>query len=212
VRISQFVGSFVRADLKLSELEPYRRAGSDAYDLIDLVPPASWARLAAWNAFMLQVYADCLVAASSNSRYVQVDVATFAHQLYSTSHAWVIETRKAEASDSYRFAFALPRNLPHWGVGSYAPNWLVGMRDALDTARTRAAHDLEHFTGDAQDREQLGVRLAEIDAQAEYVARLWTAKPTEAQCLTLGYYLVAALDDAFELGHLLAQPALIARI
>jgi len=212
VRISQFVGSFVRADLKLSELEPYRRAGSDAYDLIDLVPPASWARLAAWNAFMLQVYADCLVAASSNSRYVQVDVATFAHQLYSTSHAWVIETRKAEASDSYRFGFALPHNLPHWGVGYYPPNWLAGMRDALDTARTRAAHDLEHFTGDGVVRERLGVRLAEIDAQAEYVSRLWTAKPTEAHCLTLGHYLVAALDDAFELGHLLAQPALIAKI
>ena len=63
MRIRDLCGSFIRADIRLSDLEPYRRAGSDAYELLDEVPPATWARLAAWNAFLLQTYADCLVAA-----------------------------------------------------------------------------------------------------------------------------------------------------
>ena len=97
MRITDLCASFVRADIRLRDLEPYRRAGTDAYELIDEVPPASWARLAAWNAFLLQVYADCAVAAGSNSRYVTVDVAVFARAVYSWANVWVIETRKALA-------------------------------------------------------------------------------------------------------------------
>jgi len=33
--------SFIRVDVPIREIDPYRRAGADAYDLIDEVPPAS---------------------------------------------------------------------------------------------------------------------------------------------------------------------------
>jgi hypothetical protein len=211
VRIRDFCASLIRADVRLRELEPYRRAGSDAYDLIDLVPPASWARLAAWNAFLLQVYGDRMLAAGSNSRYVMTDVATFARALYSWANIWVIETRKAIASESYRFVFSLPHELPHWGDRAYADARLDGMRSTLDTGRTRAASDLEQFAGDAASKDILRVRLAHIDAEAEYVARLWTQKPGLELRGTLGDQLVTSLDRVFELGHLLAQPELLKR-
>jgi hypothetical protein len=212
VRIRDLCASFIRADVRLSQVDPYRRAGSDAYDLIDLVPLASWARLAAWNAFLLQVYADRLVTAGSNGRYVMVDVATFARVLYSWANVWVIETRKALASDSYRFVFALPHPLPHWGDRIYTDARLQGMQSTLETGRTRAASDLEQFAGDAPSKDALRVRLAQIDAEAEYVARLWTQKPgLELRC-TLGDQLVASLDRVAELGHLLAQPELMERL
>jgi hypothetical protein len=160
VRIRDLCASFIRADIRLSDVEPYRRAGSDAYDLIDTVQPASWARLAAWNAFLLQVYADCLVTAGSNSRWVTVDIAVFARNLYAWANAWVIEVRKAEASETYSFKFALPYPLPHWGDRATTDGRLFGMRNTLETARTRTASDLERYTGTDSHQEALRVRWA----------------------------------------------------
>jgi hypothetical protein len=193
----------------LADIEPYRHAGSDAYELLDAVPSASWARLAAWNAFLHQVYADCLVTAGSNTRYVMTDIALYARLLYAWASFWVIETRKAQASDAYRLA-PVAAELPH-GDRSYTGARLTGMRVALDTGRTRAAYDFEAFDGDPAVVDTLRVRLAQIDAEAEYVARLWTQKPTDELCSSLGYQLTAALDHAYELGQVLAQPELLHR-
>jgi hypothetical protein len=209
VRIRDLCASFIRADIRLSDVEPYRRAGSDAYDLIDLVQPASWARLAAWNAFLLQVYADCLVSSGSNSRWVMTDIAIFARNLYAWANAWVIEVRKAEASEGYRFRFDLPHPLPHWGDRANTDARLEGMRDTLETARTRTASDLERFAGVDSQQDVLRIRWAQLDAETEYVTRLWTEKPSLELRGTLGDQLTVALDHAFELGHLLAQPALL---
>jgi hypothetical protein len=209
VRIRDLCASFIRADIRLSDVEPYRRAGSDAYDLIDLVPPSSWARLAAWNAFLMQVYADCLVAAGSNSRWVMTDIAIFARSLYAWANAWVIEVRKAEASETYRFRFSLPHPLPHWGDRAITDARLEGMRDTLETARTRTASDLERFAGADGRQDVLRIRWAQLDAETEYIARLWTPKPSIELRGTLGDGLTLALDHAFELGHLLAQPMLL---
>jgi hypothetical protein len=209
VRITDLCASFVRADIRLRDLEPYRRAGTDAYELIDEVPPTSWARLAAWNAFLLQVYADCAVAAGSNSRYVTVDVAVFARAVYSWANVWVIETRKALASETYRFRFELPHPLPHWGDRMYTDARLEGMRDTLETGRTRAESDLERYPGDGPKLELLRIRAAQLEAEADYVSRLWTPRPSLELRGTLGDQLTTSLDRAFELGHLLAQPTLL---
>jgi hypothetical protein len=212
VRITDLCASFVRADIRLRDLEPYRRAGSDAYDLIDEVPPASWARLAAWNAFVLQVYADCLVTAGSNSRYVTVDIAVFARAAYAYANIWLIEARKALASERYRFAFSLPHTLPHWGDRAFTDARLDGMRETLETGRTRVDSDLDRYAGDPSKRDVLVIRAAQIDAETEYVGRLWTEKPSLELRGTIGDQLTISLDRAFELGHLLAQPLLLDRL
>jgi len=209
VRITDFCASFVRADVRLRDLEPYRRAGGDAYDLLDEVPTPSWARLAAWNAFLLQVYADCLVAAGSNYRYVTVDIAVFARAAYAWANLWVIETRKALASESYRFRFGIPHPLPHWGDRMFTDARLEGMRETLETGRTRAASDLELYAGDGAKLDILRVRSAQVEAEADYISRLWTPKPSLELRGTIGDQLTVSLDRAFELGHLLAQPSLL---
>ena len=210
MRIRDLCASFIRADIRLSDLEPYRRAGSDAYELLDEVPAESWARLAAWNAFLLQTYADCLVSAGSNSRYVTVDVAVFARSLYAWANVWLIETRKSLASDTYRFGFDLPYHLPHWGDRTFTDAQLEGMLETLETGRTRVDSDFAVYAG--ASIELLRVRAAQIDAEAEYVARLWTPKPSLELRSTLGNQLVVSLDRTYELGHLLAQPALLQRV
>jgi hypothetical protein len=54
--LADLIVSFIRVDVPMRQIDPYRRAGAEAYDLIDQAPPASWANVAAWNAFLLQVY------------------------------------------------------------------------------------------------------------------------------------------------------------
>jgi hypothetical protein len=211
VSLVDLILSFIRADMPVREIDPYRRAGADAYELIDEVPPASCARLAAWNAFLLQVYGDNLVAAGSHSRYVMADIVIFAREAYQLANIWLNEVRKAQASSSYRFIFNLPYHLPHWQEAYRTDEQLRAMRDTLETGRTRVASDVERFAGDDTHRELLRVRLAQIDSEVQYVERLWTRKPTPDLRLTLGDTLTAALDHAYEIGQLLALPELILR-
>jgi len=86
------------------------------------------------------------------------------------------------------------------------------MRRTLDTGRTRTASDVERFAGEDAHRELLLVRLAQIDSEAEYVDRLWTTKRTDELSGHIGDTLEEALDHAYAIGQLLAQPALIPQL
>jgi hypothetical protein len=209
--LADLIVSFIRADVPIHEIDPYRRAGADAYDLIDQVPPASWARLAAWNAFLLQVYGDNLVAEGSKWRYCAADTAMFAQHLYQQANIWLEEVRKAQASAAYRFRFTAPHPLPHW-EGYRSDEQLRAMRRTVETGRTRAASDLQRFSGDDTQRDLLRVRLAEVDSEVLYVERLWTKRPTPELRRLVGETLQIALDHAYEIGQLLAQPELILRL
>ena len=209
--LADLILSFIRVDVPVREIDPYRRAGADAYDLIDQVPPASWARLAAWNAFLLQVYGDNLVAAGSKRHRCAPDLAMFARRVYPSVNVWLEEVHKAQASASYRFRFDLPHPLPHWEAYR-TDEQLRAMRRTAETGRTRAASDLERFAGDETQRDLLRVRLAEVDSEIQYVERLWTAKPSPELRLLVGETLEIALDHAYEIGQLLAQPELILRL
>jgi hypothetical protein len=209
VSLLDLIVCFIRADVPVREIDPYRRAGADAYELVDEVPPASCARLAAWNAFLLQVYGDNLVAAGSHSRYVMADIVVFARNVYQLANIWLEEVRKAQASSSYRFMFNLPYHLPHWHEAYRTDEQLRAMRQTLETGRTRVASDLERFAGDDIQRDLLRVWLAQVDSEVSYVERLWTRKPKPELRLTLGETLAAALDHSYEIGQLLALPELI---
>jgi hypothetical protein len=209
--LGNLIVSLIRVDVPLREIDPYRRAGADAYELVDQVPPASWARLAAWNAFLLQVYGDNLVAMGSKGRYCAPDMAMFAQRVYQHANDWLEEVRKAQASPAYRFQFGLPHTLPHWKAYR-SDEQLRAMRRTVETGRTRVASDLLRFAGEDAQRDLLRVRLAEIDSEVQYAERLWTSKPTEELRLLIGSTLEIALDHAYESGQLLAQPELILRL
>jgi hypothetical protein len=161
---------------------------------------------------MLQVYADALVAAGGSARYVPRDTAVFARNLYAWANTWVKQTHMALASETYRFQFLFPHPLPHWENAVRTDAQLEGMRSALDTGRTRAASDLHQFEGDAAAVGTLRVRLAEVDAEADYIARLWRHERSPELRFTLGGQLTTGLDHAYGLGHLLAQPRLLERL
>ena len=91
----------------------------------------------------------------------------------------------------------------------YTDARLEGMREALETGRTRAESDLERYAGDGAKLELLRIRAAQLEAEADYVSRLWTPRPSLELRGTLGDQLTTSLDRAFELGHLLAQPTLL---
>ena len=57
MRVVPWLVGFFRADVRQAQLEPYQRVGGDAYGLVDELPRGP-ARLAAWNAYVLQTYAD----------------------------------------------------------------------------------------------------------------------------------------------------------
>jgi hypothetical protein len=203
--LRDLVVGFLHADVPLAEIDPYRRAGTDAYDLIDSVPGGTPARGAAWSAFLLKVYADNLLAAATHGRYVKTEEAVFARYLYSLANLWVGEARKCLVSETYTLGYALPQTLPHWQRRVRTDSQLAAMRQTLETGRTRVASDLE-AADDPED--DLRVRLAEIDTAATYLDRLWTEKPTLELRYTIGDALTAGLDRVYQLGHLLAQPAL----
>ena len=70
--------------------------------------------------------------------------------------------QREQHSEAYRFVFRLPHPLPHWHDPVRTDKQLAGMRGTLETARTRAASDLERFQGDESKRGMLRVRLAEV--------------------------------------------------
>jgi hypothetical protein len=204
-RIEAFFGE----GFPVAAIDPYRRAGGDAYSLLDETPAESWARLAAWNAFFMQVYADHLRTACTSGRYIEPDGATFICTLYEQANVWIEVTRKALASDSYRFVFDLPSPLPHWQVPYRTDGQLKGMRAMLDDGRIRVASQLVGFAGDAAQRALLRVRLAEVDAKALSVGLMWTPRSPDGLRGRMGDKLGDALDDVYELGQLLAQPELL---
>jgi hypothetical protein len=209
VGVRDLIVGFLRADTLVSEIEPYRRAGSDAYDLVNNAPPASWTGLAAWNAFLPQVYGENLISSCSSGRYVATEAVTFARRLFEQSNEWVEEARKTQASADYRFGFHVPYPLPHWIDELRSDAQLTAMRATLDTGRTRAASNLERFTGEDAMRDKLKVLQAQIDAETVYVHGLSTGKPTPEIRSSISFALAEVLDHAYELGQLLAQPELL---
>jgi hypothetical protein len=209
VKLGDFFVSLIRADGSLSDIEPERSASVDAYDLIDQVEPASWAKLAAWNAFVLQAYGDELVEAGTRGKHLMTDIEVFARRLYQHANVWLEEARKSQVSTSYRYRFVMPCPLPHW-LDNYRTNEHIhGMHETLDTARTRAAFDLKSFEGEQAEREQLQVRLAQVDSELQYCGRLTAKKMSTEQRVFVGQQLTDALDHAYALGQLLAQPELM---
>jgi len=206
------ISAFLRDDVPAEELDPFRRAGSDAYQLVDDSPPTSWVRLAAWMAFLLQIYADNLISASKPPTRVRADTAQVAREMYELVGAWLDCARRLAETPSSTLNFHLPCPPPHWHTPLRSPEQLAGMRKTLEDARARVASDLQAFAGDAPDRDLLHKRLAAIDSSIETVDLLWVARASLELRGAIGDALRAGLDGAAELGQLLAQPELILRL
>ena len=203
--------ALIRADIPVEELDPFRRAGADAYTLIDEAPPASWQRLAAWNAFMPQIYGDNLISASEATGYVAADTAVIVRQLYNLVTVWLQCARQLASNPANTLAFNGPSPLPGWHTQLRSREELSAMRSTLEAARARVGSDLKGFTGTDGERDKLSTRLAGIDSRIETVDTLWYGRRSDELRAAIGVALGNGLDETHELGQLLSQPALIDR-
>lgn len=202
------LASLVRAEVAPGVLERLRSAGVEAYQLIEEAPAGSWERLAAWNAFIHQMYGDNLVA-SEQARAVPVDTARLAAQLYDLAAAWLDRAAQLRESPGSRLQVDLRTALPHWRTPLRSRNQLAGMRRTLDDARVRVASELVGFDASDPVGEQLRTRLAQIESRLETVDLLWIGRGSEEIRGAIGDALSTGLDAVSVLGQLLARPSLV---
>lgn len=159
-------------------LSSYGRNGSDAYDLVDRLPNGP-ARVAAWNAYVCQTYADKL--AESCVRAPE-EAAPFARALYDLACTWLEHERASGAASVLE--------LPAWGTLTRSQEQLVAMRETLDALRTYIAFEI----GEADSR------LAPVDAQLATVDELWIPRPTPELRAGIGSALTMGIKAAAALG------------
>jgi len=159
-------------------LSSYGRHGTDAYDLVDRLPRGP-ARVAAWNAYVCQTYADKL--AESCTRAPE-EAAPFARALYDLACSW-LEHASAPVGRS-------ELHLPSWGTLARSHEQLVAMRDTLTALRTYVAFEV------GED----DPRLAAIDEQIATVDSLWIPRATPELRAGIGTALTIGIEKAAALG------------
>ncbi len=202
------LASLLRAEVNLDGLSRMRSAGAEAYQLIDDAPAGSWERLAAWNAFLHQIYGDNLLS-SEQSDSIPVETARIVTQLYWLAAAWLERAAQLRASPASTLKVDLRTPLPHWRTPVRSRAELLGMRSTLEDARTRVASELAAFKGPEPARGRAVERLARIDARIETVDMLWMSRGSDEIRGAIGDALCEGLDGVSELGQLLARPELI---
>ena len=207
------VAAKLRGDVSTKDLIAYGRAGSDAYDLLDQLPALGYARLCAWNAFVLQTYGDKLLEAGESPGFASPETAHQVAVLYEFVGSWLARARQAAATEDYRLDVYVPQGLPHqWNVTPLTLDQLAGMRDTLQAAQARLVSDLGAFKRDTPARERLESLALAVASDAEYVDKLWTQDPGPDLRATLGETLEDGLDRAYRLGQVLAVPDLLAEL
>ena len=202
MRLVSSITAFFRADVPVRDLDRARSAGIDAYDLLDSLPRGP-ARLAAWNAYVLQIYGDKLIAASEAAGHVRRDTADVALRLYQRVGPLLAKAQQTSAVDQ-----PTQSPLPHWHTPVRSPGELAGMRDTLDALRTYVAFDLESLADADSSVAALRARLAAIDAERARADSLWVRHPPDELRGGIGDALASGLNMTYELGQLLAQPDL----
>jgi len=180
-----------RSGAPAARLGALGREGTDAYDLVDRLPRGQ-ARIAAWNAYVCQTYADKLVGACRDSHFARSDTAALVRDLYALVPMWL---ERAEVAGA-------PRDLPfpHWHAPDRCWEQLVGMRETLEALRTYLAFDLAQTGGDEAE-------LGTVDDSLETVTSLWIRRPPPELRAGIGDALRRGLDAAYALGQRLAAGA-----
>ena len=189
--VSRLVG-YLRGDVEQHDLAALQSAGGEVYSLVEGLPRGP-ARLAAWNAYVLQTYGDKLLAASRTSTYVRTDTAALAEESFRLACRW-LDRANGQASAAPAEA------LPHWQTAIRCDEQLVGMRETLIALHAYVAYDIQSVASAAQFHEA----LAEIEQQLETVDILWIKHPPAEIRGGIGTALCRGLDRAYALGQALS--------
>jgi len=204
MRILPRLKAFARDGVPLHDLGSVRGLGSDAYDFVDELPRGR-ARVAAWNAYVLQTYGDKLIAASETTERVAVDTARVAGAAYQLAGMCLDCARQLATEGADASLADVPDALPHWHTPVRSHEQLVGMRETLEALRIYTAFDLQTFPADDTSTATMRELLAAVDADLATVDLLWIRRPPAELRGGIGDVLARGLDKAFELGRLLAE-------
>jgi hypothetical protein len=159
----------------------WRELALQTYDLVDKLPPGPQ-RVAAWNAYALQLYGDKLL---------ECDDSAETRELARTCHRLAV--------DCVGGARTVDR-VPRWHTPVRSVAQLRGMREALDALSTHVAYDVER----RDDAAAFADELAAVEEKRRTVDLLWIRRPTPEIRGGLGDALMTGLDRVVALGQLAA--------
>lgn len=200
----------LRGEVSTGDLASYASANSDAYDLLDGLPPEGGARLAAWCAFVLQTHADNLVSSGSAPGFCEQEAYDEARILYELVAGWLERAHGATTSGDWRLDVIVPAPYPRQH-GPQGRAEVEAMRKTLETVQARAGVDLEARKGDpiyARLSPTLAAAQSALDSAIGLAAG---HSPRPELQATLAQTLLGGLDRAYQAGQLLARPDLLAR-
>jgi hypothetical protein len=196
-----------RGDIPTAELLAYGGSNSDAYDLLDNVPPQGVARLAAWCAFVLQTYGDKLLQSGRTEGYASEPACAQAQVLYQFSRDWLERARQAAADPGYQLDVAVPQALPRPLNVPPETDQVAAMKRTLEAVQARAGVELA-ACGDPTRAARLQPSLAAVASALDAAIVSGSGGPDVRA--SAGRVLVDGLDHAYSLGQLLAMPGLLA--
>jgi len=209
MRIGRRVRGVLRGEVPLGAFDSLSASAAECYQLVEDAPAGSWERVAGWNAFVCQIYADNLLH-SEGSCTIPPDTATVASELYALAHGWLERAALLRDDPARRLEVDLHAALPHFRTPLRSAAQIAAMRATADDLRVRVAYDLQRFNGSAQQGSQLHQRLGELDALLERVELLWLGRQADAMRGAIGDSLSDGIARASELGQLLVRPELLA--
>ncbi|HEU0299896.1 MAG TPA: hypothetical protein VFR37_10585 [Longimicrobium sp.] len=228
----------MQGEVSAATLEAYRRASLPVFDLMDRVerrrlecagegldpwsvPPATRAAfLCAWNAFVLQTLGNDMVDADYGAEPATTGFVppVTAHQVlafYGQVEGWLSRGLQAVTNPDYRLDVHVPAELPPWESGPYPPAYVEGilrsLRSLADLAAAAMTFLPDTYPDDAERRAQLNrirQRYVAAESKARYVADLQGTAPTRRVHERLEPYAQDAIELFFEVGQMIADPAL----
>jgi hypothetical protein len=204
MRAVGWLWALVRGAVPVADLDPFRSLGFEAYDLIDGLAPGA-ARAAAWNAFVLQTYADKLVTACRTGAFVAAETADAAENIYRLAGVWVARAHELAANPAGAAQATLADPMYHWHTPIRSEGELRGMRETLDALRVQLAFELQR--GGTRLPPGLREQLAAVEAKLETADGLFVRRAPAELRGGIGTALALGLDTAFRLGQEIAMAA-----
>lgn len=229
-RLRARIGGFVRGDLAVKGLSGLRAVGSGAYalaaDAEELRAQDSWDGwtqptstqlflLSAWNALALQTLVDRMLGTKE-----RVDAGTFAFA-YACLRAipfWIDAARSAKVDPAFRPRASLPADLPAWPRIDAADKETVNvLRVTYEALAPLPEYEVARLARTASPVHRSSVIAMQLDVSdmhtaAEVASTLDAHAHSPTQYREVCSQLVAALDQVFTLGQVVALPTLLERV
>jgi hypothetical protein len=219
-----WIRSTLRGEVSTAELTARRGAGTAAYSLAEEAAEASGDdrgtclfRACAWNAFALQTIAEMLITVDAEddpgtAGYVPQSSLRYASACLDRVPDWIRMARIVQG-DPHASVSALPEKLPRWATAEPTRrSELRALRAAYDALEARVESDLEKLLAAVPADSRVVVQArrlhAEMQTGADYAAALAPRNAGDVDRGEARWRLLSALDSAFALGQLLAEPTL----